>query len=179
MAGSVDSVDEKILDLIRENARLTYSEIGEKVGLSRVTVKNRMDAMERSGVIAGYRTEIDMAKNSEYRQFFLDIEAVPEEFDTVKERVLGIEMLKRVYVTTGECRIHAIGFTKDQEEMYRCMRELYNSTKGIRRLNSNTVLTVLRDERSPRGADRAVLPDSGNRETKGGKYDENGSDGDN
>ena len=43
----LDKLDNAILDLLRENARMSYSDIGEKVGLSRVAVKNRMNAMEK------------------------------------------------------------------------------------------------------------------------------------
>ena len=43
----LDKLDNAILDSIRENARMSYSDIGEKVGLSRVAVKNRLDAMEK------------------------------------------------------------------------------------------------------------------------------------
>ena len=42
----LDELDRKILDLLTQNARYTYSELGERLGLSRVAIKNRMDALE-------------------------------------------------------------------------------------------------------------------------------------
>ena len=48
----LDELDRKILDLLTQNARYTYSELGERLGLSRVAIKNRMDALEARGVIA-------------------------------------------------------------------------------------------------------------------------------
>ena len=47
----MDKLDQRILELIKDNARLSYSEIGKSVGISRVAVKKRMDAMENAGVI--------------------------------------------------------------------------------------------------------------------------------
>ena len=41
----LDELDNKILETIKDNARLSYSEIGERVGVSRVCVKNRMAAL--------------------------------------------------------------------------------------------------------------------------------------
>ena len=38
----LDKLDNAILETIKDNARMSYSDIGEKVGLSRVAVKNRM-----------------------------------------------------------------------------------------------------------------------------------------
>ena len=51
----LDTTDQKILKLLIENARLSYSEISEKVGLSRVAVKMRINAMEERGIISGYQ----------------------------------------------------------------------------------------------------------------------------
>ena len=61
----MDKIDHAILDLIKDNARMSYSEIGNAVGLSRVAVKKRMDVMETSGVIRGYKTVIDEEKAKE------------------------------------------------------------------------------------------------------------------
>lgn len=55
----IDDTDRAIIKLLVENARLSYSEIGEKVGLSRVAVKNRIKAIEKEGIIKGYHAEID------------------------------------------------------------------------------------------------------------------------
>ena len=45
----LDELDNNILSVIKKNARLSYSEIGERVGVSRVCVKNRMAVMEQKG----------------------------------------------------------------------------------------------------------------------------------
>ena len=58
----MDQIDQKILELIRENARMSYSDIGKAVGISRVSAKKRMDSMEKAGVIGGYHTVIDEEK---------------------------------------------------------------------------------------------------------------------
>ena len=55
----LDALDKKILDVIKENARLSYSDIGARVGISRVAVKNRMDILEKNGIIKGYYTSIE------------------------------------------------------------------------------------------------------------------------
>ena len=50
----LDELERKMLDLLTQNARYTYSELGERLGLSRVAIKNRMDALEERGIIEGY-----------------------------------------------------------------------------------------------------------------------------
>ena len=77
----LDEIDRRILDLIRDNARLRYSEIGQMVGISRVSVRNRMEQMEKSGVIRGYRTVMDQTMVPQGSRFFLDLETDPEKYE--------------------------------------------------------------------------------------------------
>ena len=51
----LDALDQKILSLLIENARYSYSEIGEKVGLSRVAVKSRIDAWKEAASLRNTR----------------------------------------------------------------------------------------------------------------------------
>lgn len=48
----LDELDQKILALLVENARYSYSEIGEKLGYSRVAIKNHVDALGYKGLSA-------------------------------------------------------------------------------------------------------------------------------
>ena len=47
----LDELDQRIVRLLIENARMSYSDIGKAVGISRVAVKARVQALERRGVI--------------------------------------------------------------------------------------------------------------------------------
>ena len=60
----LDELDQKIIRLLMKNARMSYSEIGEKVGISRVAVKMRIQAMEKKGIIEEYTTIINPQKIS-------------------------------------------------------------------------------------------------------------------
>ena len=48
---NLDSFDQQILSLLTKNARYSYSEIGDIIGLSRVAVKSRIYALEKKGNI--------------------------------------------------------------------------------------------------------------------------------
>ncbi len=54
----LDDVDRRIVALLSENAKLTFSQIGSEVSLSATAVKRRVDRLERDGVIVGYRAVI-------------------------------------------------------------------------------------------------------------------------
>lgn len=54
----LDETDNKILALLSKYARKSYQEIGEAVGMTRSSVRERVLRMEDAGAITGYRTEI-------------------------------------------------------------------------------------------------------------------------
>ena len=43
----LDELDQKIVQLLIKNARFSYSDIGKEVGISRVAVKARIQALEK------------------------------------------------------------------------------------------------------------------------------------
>ena len=43
----LDKLDQKIIQLLIENARISYSDIGEEIEISRVAVKARIQALEK------------------------------------------------------------------------------------------------------------------------------------
>ena len=55
----MDEIDHRIVVLLRENARRSFQDIGERVALSAPAVKRRVDRLEREGVIRGYSANVD------------------------------------------------------------------------------------------------------------------------
>lgn len=55
----LDDIDRRIIALLRENAKLTFAQIGEQVALSATAVKRRVDRLERDGVIVGYTAIVE------------------------------------------------------------------------------------------------------------------------
>ena len=54
----VDAIDRQLIELLQENARTPFAELARKVGLSAPAVHDRVNKLESSGVIRGYRAEI-------------------------------------------------------------------------------------------------------------------------
>ena len=59
MGITLDETDWKILEQLQENARSTFTEIGQKVGLTAPAVRERIRNMEDEGLIEGYRPLIN------------------------------------------------------------------------------------------------------------------------
>lgn len=54
----LDETDRKIIAILRENGREPVKGIASKTGIARSTVRHRLERLEASGIIAGYRAVI-------------------------------------------------------------------------------------------------------------------------
>src|SRR5215218_11260732 len=59
---TIDDIDRKVLKELQEDARISYAELGRRVGLTTPAVIERVRKLEDAGVITGYRAEIDTTK---------------------------------------------------------------------------------------------------------------------
>src|SRR5215475_13204499 len=58
----MDRIDHHLLTLLEEDARQSFADLGEQVGLSKTPCWQRVRELERLGVIRGYRADIDPAQ---------------------------------------------------------------------------------------------------------------------
>jgi DNA-binding Lrp family transcriptional regulator len=69
----MDEIDQRIVALLRENARRSFSDIGQHVHLSAPAVKRRLDRLERDGVVLGYTTIVDPKAFGWHAEAFVDL----------------------------------------------------------------------------------------------------------
>lgn len=69
----LDAIDRQILELLREDARRTISDIAERVSLSPAPVKRRIDRLEHAGVVKGYTVVLDESKVGPSLEAFVEL----------------------------------------------------------------------------------------------------------
>lgn len=170
----IDEIDNMILDVIKDDARLGFTEIGSKVGLSRVSVRNRMENMEKNGIIKGYHTMIDPTAVPGGTKFFVNIETAPDAYEGVVEMLAYDQRIRQIYSATGACKIHAHGFAPCSEDVAYFTRHLFSKTKGIKKLEWDIVASTLHDIDG--GVDYVVRKNSGYQYLEGRQQGEQTAD---
>lgn len=61
MMDQLDETSWAILEALQENARVSYAELGKRVGLTSPAVAERVRKMEDAGILSGYYAEMNLA----------------------------------------------------------------------------------------------------------------------
>ena len=102
----MDDLDRQILKIMRGNARISFQELGDKLGMSRVGAKKRVRKLEKEGIIRGYNTCI-YGKNE--ITMMIDIVAKPGKYEDVLKKVSWrTAFIRQIYGTTKENHIHMV-----------------------------------------------------------------------
>ena len=141
----LDELDQKIIRLLIENARSSYSEIGEKVGISRVAVKARIQAMEQRGIIEEYTTVINPQKISGAVSCYFEIETQPETLSDVTEILKQNETVTQIYRVTGKDKLHVHAVAASAEEMELLIRDVIDPLPGVISCSCNIILSRIKD----------------------------------
>ena len=141
----LDGLDQKIVRLLIENARASYSEIGEKVGISRVAVKARIQALEQRGIIEEYTTIINPQKISGAVSCYFEIETRPDTLGEVTEILRTNETVTQVYRVTGKEKLHVHAVAASSEKMEELIHGVVDRLPGVISCSCNIILSRIKD----------------------------------
>lgn len=141
----LDALDQKIVRLLIENARISYSDIGQEVGISRVAVKARIQALEQRGIIEEYTTIINPQKVSGAVSCYFEIETLLDTLAEVTETLKENEAITQVYRVTGKNKLHVHAVAASSEEMEKLIREVIDPLPGVVSCSCNIILSRIKD----------------------------------
>ncbi|HLT10589.1 MAG TPA: Lrp/AsnC family transcriptional regulator [Micromonosporaceae bacterium] len=98
----MDSTDRRILEMLTENARMSYAEMARQIGLSGPAVHERVGKLEASGVIRAYRASLDPeAVGLGVTAFIGIVESPDSEFDSIVTAIADFPEVESCYFTAG------------------------------------------------------------------------------
>lgn len=140
----LDDIDNRIIDLLLKNGRASYSEIGAAVGLSRTAAKNRIRALEASGIIRGYQAILDPQASTGGMTFVVNIETEASQFAAIKDAMTAAPETLTLMQTTGSCHLLALCYVPSVADMRLFVRALYQRTPGILSISAHSVLDLIK-----------------------------------
>lgn len=136
----VDEIDERIVQVLKENSRVTYVDLGRIVGLSEGAVRNRVQALLDRGVIRKFTIEIATTIGMRALTMIAVDPAIPT--SAVSGDVRGMDAIERIYEITGEYDIAAVVSSPNMKGLNQCIEEI-RAIKGVVKTNTMIVLRTL------------------------------------
>ena len=99
---ALDPVDWKLLELLQEDGRLGFAELGRRVSLSPPAVAERVRRLETDGVITGYHAEVDLAKLGYPMQAVVRIIASARQSEAIVRQIRDIPEVVECQRVTGQ-----------------------------------------------------------------------------
>lgn len=121
----MDALDRKIIRLLEEDARLTYAEVGKRVGLAGSSVHDRVRKLERKGVIKGYRAEVDLEALGLPITAFVSLALRPPSPEDIPAKVAELPLVESCYSVAGDnsyVLVVRAPSTRDLEELLDALR---------------------------------------------------------
>jgi Lrp/AsnC family leucine-responsive transcriptional regulator len=145
---SLDDVDWRILESLQADGRLSFSELGRRVAMSAPAVAERVRRLEDSGVIRGYRADVDLERLGRPVLAVVRIRLGPGSKDTLGAEVSAVpQVVECLRVTGDDCYVTKVSAGS--------MAELEVTLDALAQFGSTTTSIVLSAPRRGRVVSRS------------------------
>lgn len=98
----MDIIDLKILELLKENSRLSFNEIAQNVKKTEATVRRRVKKLIEVGVIKKFTIDYDVTSK---QKIYATIKIEPDfkEIKRILKELINIEEIANIWRLSGDC----------------------------------------------------------------------------
>ncbi|MCL6639158.1 MAG: Lrp/AsnC family transcriptional regulator [Firmicutes bacterium] len=138
----LDAIDLAILETFQENARTSYQEIANNLGVSRVTVYERVRKLTESGVIEGYHVRVNARRVGYPVTAMVGLITVQgnEAYRTIED-LRRLHEVEEVHVVTGRYDYLVKVRARDNEDLQCILLNKIDQVYGFQRAETMVVLS--------------------------------------
>jgi len=137
----IDPVDQRILALLRENARMSTAQLGRRLGVSRTTVHSRIERLLARRVITGFTVRMGADQERDQIQAQVMVAAVQKVLARVEAALRALPEVRKLYSVSGQHEFIAIVVTDSVGEMDQLLDRI-GTIEGVDRTESSIVLST-------------------------------------
>ena len=137
----MDNTDRQLLSLLRHHARTPVATLAKALKVSRGTVQNRLDRLEREGVIQGYTVRLKPAADERRVRAFMTVAVEGNRTDEVLRALRGDPAVGALHTTNGRWDIVAELETESLEEVDRVLSRI-RQIEGISSTETSLLLST-------------------------------------
>jgi Lrp/AsnC family transcriptional regulator for asnA, asnC and gidA len=148
-SGEIDEVDSSILRLLRQNARMSFTEMSRITGISDATIQNRLKRMRERGIIERLTVIANPEATGYAVTAIMLVQTDTEKHDEAKEALSMLPEISEVYSVLGEYDLFVKVWAKSLEELNRIINDHIRAIDGIEDLLEIVVVERVKEEAPP------------------------------
>ena len=117
MVFQLDDKYRKLVNILQENGRATYSQLADELGLSEATIRYRVKKLIDEGVIKKFTVLLDPKKIGFLTTGILMVKVNPGFFEYVSEQISNLTETHHVFQNTGEYDVVAVFQARDLKHL--------------------------------------------------------------
>jgi Lrp/AsnC family transcriptional regulator for asnA, asnC and gidA len=146
---SLDSIDWQILQMLQENSKQTYSQIGRQLGIAHSTVYDRIKKLEKIGVILKWTVDLNLEKlGLNYITARMTVYTDPKETENVANKLSTSNEVVEVSLSLSE---ELLILTKvvamNQESLHSFISKKVAPLEGVLRIRTSIITKKIKEER--------------------------------
>ena len=135
----INPKEQELLNALRENARISVSDLSRKLNLSRTTVQSRLSKLEQSGVIKRYIVELDEQYEDSLVSAHVSIKVKQQLTAQANLKLQAMQNIYELLAISGEYDLIAIVKASSLADLNHLIDSIGN-IEGVERTNSSIVL---------------------------------------
>jgi len=98
----MDEITKRILTILEQDARTSYTEIAKQLGISETTVRNRVKTLMKEGVLKGFTVRTCPERLGKAITAMVGVDIGGETTPEITNKLADIKEVSDLYVITGE-----------------------------------------------------------------------------
>ena len=139
---ALDRIDYKIVRLLRNNARLSNKNLAEKVGLAPSTCLVRTRMLQQSGVLTGFKAEVNPAALGVGLQALISVRLkrhYKPDVEAFRQHALELPEVVRLYHVAGPIDFLAHVWAKDSEHLRDLTMTAFTSRREVSHIETELI----------------------------------------
>jgi DNA-binding Lrp family transcriptional regulator len=137
----MDDLDQRILDLLVSDARLSITVLARRLQVARSTLQERITRLEHRGVIAGYTVRLGPAATGRRVSAHVAITIDPKRGEHVQQTLRRITGVRTLHTVSGPFDLIAVVAAESTAEIDAVLDRI-GAIPGVERTTSSIVLTT-------------------------------------
>ncbi len=139
----MDEIDQSLIALLRQNARMNVADLAQKLKVSRGTVSNRIRKLEDSGVIQGFTVKLRPDSEPDVIRAWMGVLVEGNQTRLVTASLLGEPGVAALHDTNGRWDLLAEIEARSMADLSKILERI-RLIKGIRSTETNIHLATYR-----------------------------------